>query len=150
MLLKRAAKRKVEINIIPMVDIVFQLIIFFLVATQVKKNEAADVILPMARKATEIKKDETPPLIVNVLRPEVNKVKPFVVMGLNLNIDEFKGFLKNRKESLKVATGGKFTMPALRIRADRDSQFKEIQDALIACRDIGIDEVHLSAIKKKD
>ena len=41
MLLKRVPGKKTEINIIPMVDIVFQLIIFFLVATQVKKSETS-------------------------------------------------------------------------------------------------------------
>jgi len=147
-LLKRVAEKRPEINIIPMVDVVFQLIIFFLVATQVKKNETdAELELPTARTPEEIKKDEETPLIINVVKPEVDKVRPYVVMGNRFNIDELKKFLKNRKASLRLKGGD---MPILRIRADKDSQFKEIQEALIACRDIEIWKIRLSAIKKKD
>jgi len=146
-LLKRAAEKKPEINIIPMVDIVFQLIIFFLVATQVKKSETADVMLPTARKAEEIKKDETPPLIINIVKPEVSKERPYVVMGNMFDIKGLKKFLKARKETFRLKGGD---MPILRIRADRDSQFKEIQEALIACREIEIWQIRLSAIKKEE
>ena len=130
-----------------MVDIVFQLIIFFLVATQVKKSETTALELPTARTPEEIKKDEEPPLIINILRPEVDKVRPYVVMGSQFSIDGLKKFLKSRQEALKMKGG---EMPILRIRADKDSQFKEVQEALIACREIKIWKIRLSAIKKKD
>ena len=146
MLLKRAPERKPEINIIPMVDIVFQLIIFFLIATQVKKSETTALQLPIAKTPEEIKKDEDPPLIINILKPEVDKVTPYVVMGNQFDLNGLKRFLRARKETLRLK-GGK--MPILRIRADKDSQFKEVQNALIACRDIEIWQVRLTAIKKK-
>jgi len=147
-LLKRASAKKPEINIIPMVDVVFQLIIFFLVATQVKKNERqAELQLPTAREAEEIKADETPPLIVNIVKPEVSKVRPYIVMGKSYSLQEFKNFLKLKRAVHKQKNE---EMPILRIRADRNSQFKEIQDALIACRDVEIWQVRITALKKKD
>jgi len=146
-LLKQAPQKRPEINIIPMVDIVFQLIIFFLVATQVKKQEITGLQLPIAKTPEEIKKDETPPLIINIVRPEIDKARPYIVMGNRFDLEGLKRFLRNRKKSLELTDG---TMPILRIRADRDSQFKEVQNALIACRDIEIWKIRLSAIKKKD
>jgi biopolymer transport protein ExbD len=143
MRLKRTATKKWEVNMVPMIDCVFQLIIFFLVSTQVKKTETTDVTLPQARMPEDVNKDEIP-LIVNILKPQYGKERPYFVMGNYFNLRELKAFLKTRKESLKIAGG---EMPVLRIRADRDSQFKEIQEALIACRDIGIWQVRLSAIK---
>ena len=147
MLLKRAPQKRPEINIIPMVDIVFQLIIFFLVATQVKKQEITGLQLPIAKTPEEIKKDETPPLIINIVRPQEDKARPYIVMGNRFNLDGLKRFLRSKKGALRLQGGD---MPILRIRADRDSQFKEVQNALIACRDIEIWKIRLSAIKKKD
>ena len=132
----------------PMVDIVFQLIIFFLVAMQVKKNETeADLVLPSARQAVTIEDEKEPPLIINIVKETVSKRqrnRPYVVMGNVLDDVALAKFLKNEVARRRL-TGDK--IPLVRIRGDRDSQFKEIQSALIACRGAEIWQIRLSAIK---
>ena len=140
-------KRRREFQMVPMVDIVFQLIIFFLVATQVKQSDTPPVVLPTARNPEEIKEEGEHALVVNVLRAEMDKATPYVVMGQQFDINGLKKFLKDKKSFLRTRGGD---MPILRIRADKDSQFKEVQEALIACREIKIWKIRLSAIKKKD
>jgi biopolymer transport protein ExbD len=152
MKLKYVPKRSLEINMVPMIDLVFQLLIFFLVACQVKKQEVdAELILPTALQSKEMTDDPKHlPLTVNILSPEVSKAKPYVVMGSMLSLDEFKRWLKERKRFLAERYGGeKGEMPPVRIRADKGSQFVDVQHALIACREVGIWQVKLSTIKRK-
>ena len=144
MRLKRAKRANPEVNMVPMIDCVFQLQIFFLIATQVKKNEVAALELPISRRASEVKEGDAP-LIINIVKPTVNKDRPFIVLGETLNLEGFKQFMKSR-QAFCEAEGR--DLPILRIRADKDSQFEEIQKCLIACRDVGIWQVRLSTIKR--
>ena len=144
MRLKRAHVESPEINMTPVIDIVFQLMIFFLIATQVKKTETeAELVLPMSRNAQEVQQEEIP-LIVNILKPEISKARPYVVMAQTFDLAGFKEFMKSRKRYFDQLHQ---EMPVLRIRADKDSQFQQIQDCLIACRDVGIWQVRLTTLK---
>jgi biopolymer transport protein ExbD len=139
-------KREAEIDIIPMVDIVFLLIIFFLVATQVKENELqAQINLPSTRHGARLVDEGGETLIVNVLSQEVDEERPYRVSGRNYSLEEFRRLLLERK---RIVDQFKQEMPLVRIRGDRDSQFEEIQRALIACRDVGIWQVRLNAMKE--
>jgi len=145
MRLKRVERESPEVNMVPMIDCVFQLMIFFLIATQVKKNETqAELVLPISREAEPVKADELPPIIVNIVKPEVNSKAPYIVMGLTFDLAGFKKYLQQRRQFYKEKGQ---EMPLLRIRADRDSQLKEIQEALIAARDVGIWQVRLTTRK---
>lgn len=56
-----------EVNMTPMIDCVFLLLIFFLVATVVKKVEKElDVDLPRAEHATDRKYTEQKPLVIGI------------------------------------------------------------------------------------
>ncbi|MGH7144449.1 MAG: ExbD/TolR family protein [Planctomycetota bacterium] len=47
----QARQEAADLNIMPMIDCVFQLIIFFMVVTEIKKSDDADVQLPRTRYA---------------------------------------------------------------------------------------------------
>jgi biopolymer transport protein ExbD len=74
---------------------------------------------------------------------------PYIIMSEDLDSDGLKKFLKTRKDSLRAMQKGG-DLPPVRIRADKDSQFKDIQHALIACRDIEIWQVRIATMKKSD
>ena len=133
----------------PMIDIVFQLIIFFLIAMQIK-NETADLTLPGSKFATEVKEEKEPPLIVNILRPknqdgQPNR-QPYYCMGNSFDLAGFKKFMKNR-ETYYFQVLKKKEMPIVRVRADIHAEYRQIQDCLIACRDVGIWQVRLTTLK---
>ncbi len=142
MRLKHGKEANPEVNMVPMIDCVFQLLIFFLVAMQVK-SPLADLVLPISRKAEEAKPGDL--LVVNIVKPTVNKERPYIVLGETFDLQGFKQFMKSR-QAFCDAQGKE--MPVLRIRADKDSQFEQIQKCLIACRDVGIWQVRLSTAKR--
>jgi biopolymer transport protein ExbD len=145
MRLKRIHREDPEVNMVPMIDCVFQLMIFFLIATQVKKDPPpVGLVLPVSRQAEPVKADELPPIIVNIVKPEVSKNAPYIVMGQMFDLAGFKKYLQERRLFYKQK---RHDMPLLRVRADRDSQLKEIQQALIAARDVEIWQVRLTTRK---
>jgi len=146
MRLRRMQREDPEVNMVPMIDCVFQLMIFFLIATQVKKPDPAVVVLPISRQAEPLETDTRPPIVVNIVNPTVSKTSrcPYVVMGEMFDLEGFRKFLQERQLFYKQKGRD---VPVLRIRADRDSQLKEIQEALIAARDVGIWQVRLTTRK---
>ena len=146
MRLKRGQSVTYEVNMVPMIDIVFQLIIFFLVSTQVKKSEVAELQLPVSARAEEVKPGKDMPLIINIIKPDLAKGKPYIALGNTFDLPELKRFMKERLAYYKAL---KQDMPILRIRADKDSQFQQVQEALIACRDVGIWQVRLTTLKRQ-
>ncbi len=150
MRLKRAHTEQPEINMTPVIDCVFQLMIFFLVATSVKKNEVAVLELPVSRRAVEVKAEQNPPIIVNILKPGFARGKPYIVFGDPYDLAGFKQFMRGRLDFNKSIGKSVNDMPALRIRADKDAELQQIQDCLIACRDVGIFQVRLGALKRAD
>ena len=151
MLLKQAPKKSTKMDIIPMVDIVFQLIIFFLVATQAKEEETAvDLRLPMARESKDLKAETNPPLLINVIRPEIARRvgnRPYVWGGESMDLKTLTRKLESKK-AVDDDKGDK--MPAVRIRGDRDSSFEDVRNALAACTDVGIQEVRIATIRKEN
>jgi len=152
MRLKRAKLQNPEVNMVPMIDCVFQLIIFFLISMQVKKNEVTALQLPVARNAEDVKKTPKPPLIVNILAPTfrdaegraIPRARPYICLANEFDIREFKDFMQRQK---RFYANQKEEMPIVRIRADAESEFQQIQDCLVACRDAGIWQVRLTTKK---
>jgi len=142
-LLKQADKKKAEINIIPMVDIVFQLIIFFLVAMQVKENKVTKLNLPRARWGGKVAEKESA-LIINVVSPERAGGRPYRVLLHKFSLKELNRYLQGE---LALRERQKKKMPAARIRADMNAEFKNIQEALIACRNAHIWKIRVTTKK---
>ncbi len=57
---RRRRRRKVEVNIVPMVDVLTVLIFFFLLTMQFKEIYAVDVTPPEMKTATELKSEDRP------------------------------------------------------------------------------------------
>ena len=151
MRLKHAKVTMPEVNMVPMIDIVFQLIIFFLIAMQIKKDELTDLTLPGSRYATEVREEKDPPLIVNILPPKVQDGqpnKPFYCMGNAFDLAGFKKFMKNR-ETFYFEVKKVKDMPIVRVRADTNAEYQQIQDCLIACREAKVWQVRLTTIKRE-
>ena len=132
-------------DIIPMVDIVFQLIIFFLVATQVKKNDTARLTLPRAAKGDEYVPQDEPPMILNILSREAAiEGRVYVVYGKRMTLDELKDMLRNEKNRKRWnANEPNKPPPVVRIRADEKAGFVDVQEALMACQTYQIWEARI-------
>lgn len=64
---KTASEYELEINLTPMIDVVFNLIIFFMVITDMTQKDLEYLILPRAAKADPDKGEEKDRIIINIV-----------------------------------------------------------------------------------
>lgn len=167
-----AFKRKgqageVSVNMTPMIDIVFQLIIFFILASQFASAEIAPLQLPFPHnpdpelnpvvKGEEIKQER---VIVNVIsatdpkyveeaterlghKPEPGEAGWYMISGDKIDIsaayDEIRKYVEEGKERAE-AEGRDFHVE---IRADKDIYYVYAATALLATLEAGVDNAHL-------
>lgn len=90
----------VSMNMTPMIDIVFQLIIFFLLTSQFQQLEIEQVVLPMSIAAMPKDPFQYRNVIINVVNPDNPEV---IVMGQRMDYrvidgdNELSAYLKQRK-----------------------------------------------------
>ena len=78
-----------DLSITPLIDVVFLLLIFFLVATKFDEEESAlDIHLPQATEATPIW-SQPQSLVINI-----NRKGEYYVAGKNISAEELKSLLE--------------------------------------------------------
>ncbi|MDA0838904.1 MAG: biopolymer transporter ExbD [Planctomycetota bacterium] len=119
-----------EINLTPMIDVTFQLLIFFMVTSEMAKlDNIKELQLPKADKATP---DESPPpdrLVINVLpRLEDKDGVKFIVGGDERDLDALTQLIY-RESKLSRGKDDFSSRPVL-IRADRNVSYRHIQQLM--------------------
>lgn len=133
-----AEKRDVGFNMTPMIDVVFLLIIFFLVSSHLAKQEAQlQLPLPEARSGNTPTDMQTPRLTVNVLADG-----QLMLAGRKVQPAELLTRLQER-----IAEDG----PNLkvRIRGDRAVHYRFVQPVMTACAQAGIWDVAFAVFQAK-
>jgi biopolymer transport protein ExbD len=141
-----------EPNLVPLLDLVLQLVMFFMMCTQFVVMEQNDqsIRLPLAQQATPLPEQGLGPdvLYLNVTdRGEVKVVgrpRPLVTD------EEILVFLRDVYESAREAAGrrgAKDVTTQVVVRADKDATFDQIFRVLRRCQDVGLRKVQLRAIK---
>jgi biopolymer transport protein ExbD len=120
------------INLTPMVDVVFLLLIFFLAATTFANEEVAlDLRLPQAKSGQSGKNEK--PLVVNVLADG------------RLNVDGREVSFEALRQKLQAA-GERNAEQAVLVRGDQQAQFGLGVQVLDACRLAKIKKVDFAAL----
>lgn len=123
------------INLTPMVDVVFLLLIFFLAATTFANEEVAlDLRLPQAKSGQDGKGDR--PLVVNVLADG------------RLHVDGREVSMEALRQKLQAA-GERNAEQAVLVRGDQQAQFGIGVQVLDACRLAKIKKVDFAALPVK-
>jgi len=124
----------VDIDMSPMIDMVFLLLIFFIVASAMVELDKPLVALPMA-KAAKVPKEITGRLSVSINRDRT------IFIGMNeVSIEELKTRLKDElKEN-----------PDLRvfIRADADVPYSVCKEIMLACKEVDAVNLIYAALEK--
>jgi len=131
---------EVQMDMTPMIDVVFLMIIFFMIVTDLTQQDLAELTLPEAEMAV---KDETPEggrTIVNIKRDGTLEVKRQPLNSLDdpAAVQAVRTYLAN--EVLKhdeYDEQGLSERPLL-IRCDKDVDFKYIQKLMQICGETGI------------
>lgn len=126
-----------KFNLTPMIDVVFNLIIFFLAASHMARSEiTADVELPRAATGGPEEADLNRRLIVTVLdNGRLN------VGGREMALPQVNQLMADGRGSHE--TTGDFEV---RIRTDRRAPYRHIEPLLLSCARAGITNVRFSVL----
>ena len=152
------AKRKpppeveaVTFDMTPMIDVTFQLIIFFMLIMDMSKAQLEPLTLPSAKKAIKEKFVDTTMLVINVMKDGSIKIngklfyKPSMGDDMKKLEDEFEGRRQNKAYQEVQGKTDWVKYPVL-IRCDRSTHFEHLQKILmIATHHGGVTRVQLGA-----
>ena len=126
-----------RLNMTPMIDIVFQLLIFFILAIELQNTITEDLNLPEADQAR---------LDINVTEPRttvnVTEDGTIKVTGRVISPEELHRLLDAKREV--------FRDQAVRIRSDRDAQYCHVQQVMGICKKLSIHNVSFGAAREDE
>ena len=119
--------KDVAMQMTSFIDIVFLLVIFFMIVTDMSEMEGEQMTLPIAYQAVDDKNAPKGRIIVNV-----NREGKFRVMGEEYTPQKLESFL------LRAATESgrddkQFIKQAVKIRADANVSYKYVQKVMLSC-----------------
>ncbi|OHB74767.1 MAG: hypothetical protein A2Z34_06560 [Planctomycetes bacterium RBG_16_59_8] len=118
----------------PMIDIVFQLIIFFMLISDLSSRQLAALVLPEATKVV-IEQKQSPDIVV----VNVKNDGRYLVSGDEYTREALKGFFADRKmmRELQDPANPAFVTYPLVIRADGAAPYEHVQWLLMAAARFG-------------
>ncbi|HOV14026.1 MAG TPA: biopolymer transporter ExbD [Spirochaetota bacterium] len=131
----RKNKPKSFIDMVPMIDIIFQLIIFFMFATTLKTIDVVELNLPTAKYVTNI---PTSPLNISVVDKEtiyVDKVK--------MNLTQFEALIENEAKKNDKSKN-------IVVYGNREMEYQLLIDVMDILRINGFESIDLALNKKVD
>jgi biopolymer transport protein ExbD len=131
---RRHRTREAGIDLTPMMDMVFLLIIFFMTSARFSQLTRAEVQLPLERGERQQAPQEAG-VVVNITRSG-----DLEVFGRTVTDIELSGIV--RQETVRKAHSGE---PArFLIRADRDVLAKRLNDVVVVLSSAGVDSARLA------
>lgn len=129
----------VGFNMTPMIDIVFQLIIFFLVSSHLAHQEAQmKLALPTARSGEDHPDEGAPRLTINIRKDGQTSLGTKVVDAVELT----------ERLRAKLDTSGRDL--EIRIRCDRDTAYQAVEPVLLSCAKANVWNVTIAVVRPED
>jgi len=122
----REHRKRLQFNITPMIDVVFLLIIFFLVASHFVRSEQAEAIDLAEATQEEKKNPKALPLVVTIRKDRTMSIRGEDVD--HARIDQL--ILAGKQEQ-----GERFEV---HVRADKTVPFRIIEPVMLACARAGV------------
>ena len=138
---RKKTGREMEMNLTPLIDVVFLLIIFFmLVSNFVKQELEPTILLPQANKSVEEKPDDQHRLIVNVMKRKSGEGYFRMRFVTYTTEAQLRAAIKHKNDATVSKRGGKVVMHQhelsnliVKIRADANVEWKHVQTVMKAC-----------------
>ena len=125
-------------NLTPMIDVVFLLIIFFLVSSNlIQQDVSIELDLPAAETALPIAETETRKITVNV--PSPGRI---LIGAQPIDRERLKGYFLKQRNAWGDDT-------ELRIRTNKDVPYGEISPILVMAAECGIRDVSFAVVEKR-
>lgn len=127
-----------EMNMTPMIDVVFQLMIFFIVTIKMAREMNPDIKLEHGPHGQLIKSENAQDTTLSI---EVSKSGRISIYNVALSESELKALLRRRYNQY-----GQY--PVL-IRADYRTPHRDVRKVMDACTESGMWKINFAAIKEK-
>ena len=125
------------LSMTPMIDIVFNLVIFFLIVTDLTQKELENLTLPLAEKAKQdkgIEEDER--VIINIVEDEKQPgTYKAIIKREPYSHAQLKAYLQLRADSARETEPPQGSKIFVLIRADRSTPWQEVQWIMQDCAD---------------
>ena len=132
-------RREVGFNMTPMIDVVFLLIIFFLVSSHLAKRESQlELPLPAAVSGEKRSTVEGPRVTVNVLSDGNVMLAGRLVLGDQL-VPMFQRAIRDEGRDVEVV-----------VRTDRHVAFQYVEPIMLSCVRAGIWNVTFAVLRPED
>lgn len=129
-----SARLPVKLNLTPMIDVTFQLILFFLLAGHLAQQESSvELDLPLAQTGHKAMENSTRRIVINVTQDGT-----LILSGETIDLERLGRILsadRRTSETLEV-----------RIRTDRRTPYGKIAPLLVRCAESGIWNVSFAVI----
>ena len=129
-LIETHRRRKVEINIVPLVVVLFVLFFFFLVSMQFRNLTTLNLVLPKIETAGKNKN-------VEQLEIAIDAAGQFFLSGVPISKDELEFSLNLQGELNKE-------IPVL-VMADEETYLKRVTYIMDVCREAGLEKIRLQS-----
>jgi len=135
-------------NMTPMIDVVFQLIIFFLLSSHLAQQEVQlELNLPRAASGQSPDKEEIRRVVINVL-PEPPRGYPagkrIVVGGRFVDAEELAQLIDFEARRARREVNGQLEV---RVRSDRKVPYRVVEPLLLACARSGVWKVTFAVVE---
>jgi len=128
---------ELDVNITPLVDVVFLLLIFFMVSTTFDRQSELNIELPEANgEITETEKKE--------IEIFIKQDGQYVINGQVLVNSKIDTLIRNLREK----SGGDESLRVI-ISADKQSTHQAVMTAMDAARQVGLIHITFSAVKSE-
>jgi len=125
-----------ELNMTPMIDVVFQLIIFFVVTLKMVKDINEEIVLEDGKHGPIIK--EMPPQTLEI---EVDKRGVISIHNAKMDVNMLYTILVNRVNRFGT------NFPLL-IRADRETRHQKVKEVMDLCTRAGVWKLSFVAVQE--
>ncbi|ABM62022.1 ExbD/TolR family protein [Halorhodospira halophila] len=135
---RRQRRDEPELNLTPLIDVVFLLLIFFMVTTTFVDQVGLDITLPEAEQETE----EAQPQLLEI---GISAEGEYFVDGNPLVNREMNTLVRALEEALEAGE-----VAGIVVRADADAPHRAVVRALDGAGRVGIDRVSIATTRSDD
>jgi len=135
---KRSSTDQCELDMTPMIDVVFQLFIFFVVTLKMTNDVNKDIVLEDGKNGVTLTPDNMPPTTLEI---EVDRRGRISIHNATLTESNLRDILRARVNK----HGNEF--PVL-IRGDRRTQHEKVRKVMDICTSSGIWKLSFVAVQE--
>jgi biopolymer transport protein ExbD len=145
---------KCEPNLTPLLDLVLQLVMFFMLVTNFAMEQTkAEIQLPEAISAKVLDKGEGDPIFLNINEQGIVLLTANQMEGDTATLDnetQVQNYMKRRADEDRRKSGKTEVQSTIILRVDKRTSFEKTYKIMKACRLAGYQKVQLRVLRSNE